>query len=346
MKAAIIGAGSLGTIMGALMTHHGRPIVLVDTNVEHVNALNHQGATVTGTMSLTVPVTAITPEQLSGTYDHVFLMTKQTANPVVLPQLLPHLHESSVVCTLQNGIPEDDVAAIVGAKRTIGGAVGFGATWLRPGVSELTTEAETMRNFAFEIGELDGIIRPRLTAVQEYLECIGTTQLLDNLSGIRWAKLLLNATFSGLSAALGCTFGDVLQHPKAMVCVAFIADECIRVSRALGVTMANMQGADLSQLQLDDSNDIVEKMPLYHQVWGPHAALKASMLQDLEKRLDCEIEHINGMVCRQGRKVNIPTPFNDKVVEVVSAAQTTRRVPTFSNLKHFLGLIERYAPDA
>ncbi len=343
MKAAIIGAGSLGTIMGALMSYKGYPIQLVDANTEHVDVLNRDGATVTGALSLNVPVQACMPDQMSGVYDLIILMNKQTTNATVLPNLLKHLHVSSIVCTLQNGIPEEDVAAVVGSHRTIGGAVGFGATWLRPGVSKLTTDAETMRQFAFEIGELDGVLRPRLQNVQAYLECVGKTKLLPDLMGIRWAKLLMNATFSGMSAALGCTFGEILADRKAMVCIAFIANECIRVSRAHGIVLKHMQGEDMSQLAFDTVQQIPEKMPLYQKIWGPHVNLKASMLQDLEKGRDCEILQINGLVCRKGREVGIPTPFNDKVVDLVNSAQARRGVNDYSYLKHFMPLVEQYA---
>lgn len=52
------------------------------------------------------------------------------------------------------------MAQVIGTERTIGGAVGFGATWIGPGVSRLTTTADAMRRFAFEIGEVDGVVSP------------------------------------------------------------------------------------------------------------------------------------------------------------------------------------------
>eukprot|EP01035_Chromulina_nebulosa_P050893 gene50893-69230_t len=169
---------------------------------------------------------------MSGPYDLVFLLNKQTSNATVLPHLKAFLHEASTVCTLQNGIPEPAVARALGAERTIGGAVGFGATWIEPGVSRLTTTAEAVRRFAFEIGEVDGVIRPRMGVVQDYLACVGRTEILADLMGIRWSKLLMNATFSGMSAALGCTFGEVLDDPRALRCVALIADETVRAAHA------------------------------------------------------------------------------------------------------------------
>ena len=339
MRAAIIGAGSLGTIIGALMAKAGRPVDLIDTNREHVAALNRDGAHVIGEMELTVPVHALTPDEMSGQYDLVFLLSKQTANQAVLTHLLPFLHAGSTVCTLQNGIPEPSVAAVIGADRTIGGAVGFGATWIGSGVSRLTTTEEATRKFALEIGEMDGQMRPRLTTAQHYLSSVGQTDLLDDLMGIRWSKVLMNATFSGMSAALGCTFGEVLDDPRALLCVAFIADETVRAAHAAGHSMAPMQGEDFERFALASPASIPEVLPLIRKIWSQHRQLRASMLQDLEKGRDTEIQFINGIVSQTGRQHGLATPFNDRVVELVSAAQAARSVPEFSNIDRFGDLL-------
>ena len=343
MRAAIVGVGSLGTIIGALITQAGMQIDLVDTFQAHVDALNASGAMIIGAIGLNVPVKALTPDQLTGQYDLVFLLTKQTSNPEVLSRLLPHLHSESAVCTLQNGIPEESVAAVVGRERTLGGAVGFGATWISPGVSSLTSSYEAVKDFAFEIGEIDGVVRPRLQTVQQYLACVGRTEIRTDLMGVRFSKLLMNATFSGMSAALGCTFGDVLNDSKAMVCLAFVADECIKVARAQGIRLAKMQGEDFERLELRDATDIPSKMALYRKVWGVHAGLRASMLQDLEKGRDTEIHHVNGLIGRMGREHGVATPFNDKIVELVTEAQSRRGVNHFGYLSRFDALLQRYA---
>ena len=334
MRTAILGAGALGIIIGALMTKNGKQVDLIDSYQENVDALNADGARVTGNLELHWPVTALTPQEMKGEYDLILLLTKQTANEMALPRLLPHLHPDSIVCTLQNGIPEDGVAAIIGRERTIGGAVGFGATWLRPGVSELTSTLEAVEKFAFEIGELDGVVRPRLETVKEILSAAGGTTILTNLMGIRWTKLLMNATFSGMSAALGCSFRDVLADEKAMTCIAHIADETIKVCHGKGYRMVEMQGADMEFLELGSKADIAGKMDFYRKVWGRHNN-KASMLQDLEKGNNTEIDHINGVVCRSGRECGIATPFNDKVVEIVKQAEAQRTVTDFGNLARF-----------
>ena len=280
MRTAIVGAGSLGTIIGAFIAKTGKQVDLFDAFQENVDALNAFGATVTGEIELRVPVKAFNPAQMTGVYDLAFVLTKQTNNQVALPPLLPHLSRDSIVCTLQNGVPEESVASIVGRERTIGGAVGFGATWLKPGVSSLTTSYEATRKFAFEIGEIDGALRPRLGAVKDYLESVGTTEIRDNLMGVRFTKVLMNATFSGMSAALGCTFGDVLENSKAMTCLALVADECIKVAHARGVRMVLMQGEDLEFARVEQRQR--------------HSIKDGALQEGLEPAREAEGEHAAG----------------------------------------------------
>ncbi|MFB3924463.1 MAG: ketopantoate reductase family protein [Syntrophales bacterium] len=332
MKAAIMGAGSLGTIAGALITKNGGDVVLIDANKEHVEALNKNGATVTGKMQLNVPVRAITPDRMEGTYDIVLYMVKQTHNEQALRSLLPHLHDRSVVCVMQNGVPEEAVAACVGKERVVGCAVGWGATWLKPGVSELTSEVAKM---TLDVGELEGHSSWRVQMAADILRKICPTEITENLQGIRWSKLLINATFSGMSAVLGCTYGDILENEKALTCAAVIANEIIAVARGLGVILEPIQGVDLQILAFRNKTEMMGKFPIYQAVFGPHRLLKASMLQDLEKGLKTEIGAINGVVCEKGRKVAVATPVNDTVVEIVTGIEAGKYRPVFRNIDLF-----------
>lgn len=339
MRIAIYGIGSLGTIIGALLTKKGCQVDLIDSYKENIQALQDNGATVTGFMNFSIAVNAYTPDQLEGFYDLIILLTKQTMNANELPKILPFLHENSVICTLQNGIPEQSVAEIVGVHRTVGGVVGFGATWQAPGISELTSTAEVVQNFAFEIGELNGENTPRIQNIQQILSLVGTTKILPNLMGIRWSKLLMNTTFSGMSAALGCTFGKILDNEKAMFCLAHIADETIKVCHASGYEMVEMNGLNMADLELQSSHDVTKKLPMYHHVWNAHRKLKASMLQDLEKGRPCEIDFINGIVSVTGKSLGIKTPFNDKVIELIKEAEQMKSINNFSYISRFNQLI-------
>ena len=136
MRYAIYGAGSLGTVLGAYITQSGERIDLINRNRAHVQALNATGARITGTVDMTVPVTAITPEEMTGVYDVILLMTKQLHNAEVVTMLSHYLSDDGVIVTLQNGLPEPGIAEIVGAHRTMGCTVEWGATLSSPGVCD------------------------------------------------------------------------------------------------------------------------------------------------------------------------------------------------------------------
>ncbi|MCP1426944.1 2-dehydropantoate 2-reductase [Paenibacillus xylanexedens] len=343
MRIAIVGAGSLGTIVGAYLADGGLDVELIDAYQEHVDALNQAGAKVTGTTEFQAKVKAITPDQKSGQYDLVLLLTKQLYNDSILQELLPFLNEDSMVCSLQNGIPEEKVASIVGEKRVIAGSVEFGATLIEPGVSSLTIEYTQFKQYAFQIGELNGEITERIQRVKSVLDLVGGTHISDNLVGTKWSKLLINNAFSGLSAALNGEYGDILDQEAGIVSAAHIADETIKVARANGVTLVKMNGFDIASLELNSKEDIPERVKTLRYVMEPSRLLKASMLQDLEKNRKTEIDYINGVVSSRAEGTGIVTPYNDLVVKLVKSAEETQTVPDFdTNIKAFEELLSAH----
>ncbi|MCY8807487.1 2-dehydropantoate 2-reductase [Bacillus atrophaeus] len=340
MRIAVLGAGSLGTIVGAYLAAGGMDVELIDTYQAHVDALNHKGAKVIGTTDFQAKVKAITPENKSGKYDLVLLLTKQLYNDSVLQELLPFLGADSIVCSLQNGIPEEKVASIVGRERTIAGSVEFGATFIEPGVSCLTTEYTHFKKYAFQIGELNGEITERIQRIKSILDLVGGTHISDNLVGTKWSKLLINNAFSGLSAALNGKYGDILDNEIGIVSAVHIADETIKVGHANGVTFAKMGGLDIESLELTSGNDLPDRIQTFRAAMESSRLLKASMLQDIEKKRKTEIDYINGVVPRLAEGTGISTPYNDMVVKLVKTAEQYQTVPNFDvNIKFFKDLI-------
>lgn len=336
MRIAILGAGSLGTIAGAYIAAGGQNVELIDVYQAHVDALNQTGAQITGTTDFQAKVKAITPDDMSGTYDLVLLLTKQLYNESVLKDLLPYLDDQSVVLSLQNGIPEEKVASIVGRERVIAGSVEFGATFIEPGVSRLTTEFSRFKQYAFQIGELNGETTERIQQIKSILDLVGGTHISDNLVGTKWSKLLINNAFSGLSAALNVEYGVVLDHDISIVSAVRIADETIKVGHANGVKFATMSGFDIESLEIQSEEDIPERIKTLRVLMESSRLLKASMLQDLEKQRKTEIDYINGVVPRSALGKQISTPYNDMVLRLVKQAEESQTVPNFdTNIKFF-----------
>ena len=333
MKACIYGAGSLGTVLGAYITKNGGEIDLINRNKAHVEALKKNGAKITGTVNMTVPVKAMTPDEMTEKYDLIILLTKQLYNVEVLTGLLPFMNENCVVCTLQNGMPELSVAEVVGEDRTLGCTVAWGATLLEPGVAELTSEPDSL---SFGLGSFSGKQDERFFEVKKLLELMCPVEVEDNFIGVRWSKLLINAAFSGMSAVTGGTFGDAAENKQSRPIVQMIIKECIDVAKKAGIKIAPVQGKSIT-LFYDFNTKIRKKFSFAVIPIGikKHRLLKASMLQDIEHGKKTEIDFINGIVVEYGKKYGVPTPYNERVVEVIHGIEDGKYKPCFDNVKLF-----------
>ncbi|MBO5677613.1 MAG: 2-dehydropantoate 2-reductase [Bacteroidaceae bacterium] len=333
MRVAIYGAGSLGTILGAYISKAGVAIELINRNKAHVEALQSQGAKVVGTVDFTQPVVAYTPAEMSGTYDIIFLMTKQQHNPEVVAMLRPYLAEDGVLVTFQNGLPEVQIAEILGEERVLGCTVAWGATLQSPGVCELTSAPDAL---SFSLGAITEQKNKHFDQVKALLEHMGTVDVEENFLGTRWSKLLINAAFSGMSAVLGCTFGEAAGPKESRRIVQALIKECIDVCKAGGIRIEPVQGKDIVKL-LDYSNALKRAFSFFiiPIAIRKHAKLKASMLQDLEKGKLTEVDAINGAVSVTGRKVGCPTPMNDRVVEIIHRIEQGELRPCRDNLRLF-----------
>ena len=276
MRIAIYGAGSLGTILGAYISKAGVAIELINRNRAHVEALQSQGAQVVGTVQFTQPVVAYTPAEMSGQYDILFLMTKQQHNPEVVRMLQDYLAPDGVLVTFQNGLPEVQIAEILGEERVLGCTVAWGATLQSPGVCELTSAPDAL---SFSLGAISSQRSKHFAKVKELLELMGKVDVEDNFLGTRWSKLLINAAFSGMSAVLGCTFGEAAGPRPSRRIVQALIKECIDVCRVGGIRIEPVQGKDIVKL-LDYNNPLKRAISFFiiPIAIRKHAKLKASML--------------------------------------------------------------------
>lgn len=332
MRVVIYGAGAMGTVLGAYITKGGGNIDLVTRNISHVEALNKNGAHITGTVDFTVPVKAYTPEEMSGKYDIIFLMTKQRANAEICTFLADYLADDGVICTLQNGLPEPSVAEIVGGERCMGCAVSWGATLVESGVSKLTSKPEKM---TFALGSLEGENR-RCGQIKNLLSLVGKVTVEENFIGARWAKLAVNSAFSSLSAITGMTFGELSRNKRAKPVALELLNEAFRVAESCGVTLAEIQGHDIVKIySYRGGLKRMIALKLLPLAMKDHADIRSGMYYDLSAGAKCDIDRINGLIVRVGKKFGVETPANICALQIVQEIYDGARTISQDNLDLF-----------
>ena len=341
-KIAVYGAGAMGTVLGALLTKTGADVTLITRNQAHVDGLNKKGAkiicTAVGT-EITIPVYAITPSNLTKKYDLIFLMTKQRENEKTANFLLDYLKEDGVICTTQNGLPERLLSEILGVEKTYGAVMSWGATFVGEGAVELTSKPNSM---TVEVGgyENDNAktqwIANILTPIGEIIQNQNFVKTTDNLAGVRWSKLALNATFSGLSCVTGLKFGEIANRLKTRKIALKILQETFLVANSLGVKLAPMQGHDMQKL-LGGRGFLnkIKGMVLLPIAMKNHRELVSGMLKDIEKGRKCEIDYIDGVVAELAKQSGVQTPCVEKVVEIVHGIENGLYELSYDNINFF-----------
>ena len=331
MNCAIYGAGAMGTVLGAYIARAGRDIDLINHNREHVAALKERGAHIVGTVDFTQKVNALLPEEMTKKYDIILLMTKQRMNGEIVAFLKDYLKEDGALCTCQNGLPEPKIAEIIGQDRTLGCAIAWGATFRGKGVSELTSDPAAL---TFSLGAYGK--GNHLQDVKELLECMGQVTVEQNFIGARWSKLLINSAFSGLSTVTGATFGELPVQKSSRRVAQAIMKECLDVAKAAGIRIEPVQGHKIDKL-FDYKGKLKKALSfaLIPVAMKKHARLISSMLQDLRAGKKCEIDFINGVVCEFGKKYGVPTPCNDKTVQLVHEIEEGKRPISFENISAY-----------
>ncbi|NLL90936.1 MAG: 2-dehydropantoate 2-reductase [Ruminococcaceae bacterium] len=333
MRTAIYGAGAMGTVLGAYLEKSGYRVDLINRNIEHVNALNKYGATISGCDNLNIPVTALTPDEMRGEYDLFFLMTRQQDNERTADFLSGYLSPDGTVCTLQNGFPEPLLINVLGKSRVVGCTAVWGATMISPGNVTLNTDPDAM---SFTLGSITDESADKLKKIGGVLQTVCPVTIENNFAGARWSKLLLNSAFSGISVVFNVSVGEISKNNDLADMAIQIMKECVDVSKKEGIVLAKVRGFDISKF-------IFTAFPLKNLISRPilklatkkDSNIKSGMLIDLEKGRKTDIDQINGIVCRYGRKNSTPTPYNDKIVEAVHLMENGSLTPGLHNLDIF-----------
>ena len=341
-KIAVYGAGAMGTVLGALLAKTGADVTLITRNQAHVDGLNKNGAKILCKAvgkEMTIPVYAITPSEITEEYDLIFLMTKQRENEKTANFLLDYLKEDGVLCTTQNGLPEQLLSEIIGSERTYGAVMSFGANFVGEGVVELTSVPTSM---TVEVGGYENDnsktewLYSLLKPIGELLQNPNFVKTTDNLAGVRWSKLALNATFSGLSCVTGLKFGEIAKRFKSRKVALKILQESFTVANAIGVKLAPMQGHDMQKL-LGGSGffNKIKGFILLPIAMKNHRELVSGMLKDIENGKKCEIDFIDGVVADLAKQAGVQTPCIDRVVEIVHGIENGLYELTYDNINFF-----------
>ncbi len=303
---AIIGSGAIGGFYGAMLARAGRDVrFLLRSDLAAVRAHGLRVVAPFGEFRIERPTAAATTEEL-GPVDLVLVAWKTTSNRELARVLPPLLHERTLVLTLQNGLgAEEEIAAIVGAERTLGGLCFVGINRTEPGLIVNPVEG------AVTLGEFGRPASERLLAIVELFKAAGIkARATDNLAEERWKKLVWNVPFNGLTiAAGGITTDRVLADEGLKRLSRELMSEVLAGAAALGFAIPESY-ADFQ----------MSRTP-------PLGAYKPSSLLDWQAGRELEVESIWGEPVRRAAAAGRALPRMEMLYVLLRAlaAQNANR---------------------
>jgi 2-dehydropantoate 2-reductase len=331
----IWGAGAIGGVLGAYLARAGEDVLLVDIVSEHVDAMNSDGLLIEGPVeTFRQPVRAAKPEEVKGQYKRVILAVKAHHTRDAIRTLKLHLATDGTVLSAQNGLNEIIIAEEVGAERTIGCFVNFGADWLEPGRILFGNRA------AVAVGSIDGKVT---NAVRDYHRLLTIFEskavLTDNIWGYLWGKLgygsLLFAT-----ALTNASMSENLASERHFPVFHKLGQEVMAVASARGVKPLGFNGFDPDAFMPGADEEQARRSVADMAEFNRHTAKTHSGIwRDLAvRKRQTEVDAQIAIIGSLGQQAGIPTPAIDKLVSLVHDIEDGRREQSWSTLDEMLAL--------
>ncbi len=308
MKIVVIGAGAMGSLFGAMLSAVS-DVVLVDPYAAHVEKINESGLTLItpegAAMNFRIPA-ATDPAAVSSLFsltdfEAALIFTKSHKTREAAETAKTLLSRDGVALTLQNGVGNrETIAEILGDANTLAGVTAHGATLLGPGKVRHAGKGET------HIGRPQAT-RPIFDALVNTFGAAGIeTEVTENVDGLIWGKLIVNVGINALAAILKVPNGALAEVTECKRLMTQAVAEAVAVAEARNITLP-------------------QPNPQEHVAAVAEATAnnRASMLQDILRGAKTEIDVINRAVVRYGESVDIPTPVNRLLSEIIEALEKT-----------------------
>jgi len=330
MRTLIWGAGAIGGTLGAYLARAGGDVTMVDTVVEHVDAITSAGLRVTGPIGeFTVGVPAFTPQTLDGTWDEIILATKAHHTDAASRALLPHLSSGGYVVSAQNGLNELAIAEVVGAARTVGAFINFGADYMEPGVIHYGGHG------AVVVGEIDGRVTPRVTAIRDRWRDLDQRAIVTpNIWGYLWGKEAYGAMLFATALA-NESIADALAMPAYRPLYIALAREILAVAAARTVRPEAFDGFDpaayLANAPAGAAERSLDALVAHNR---RSAKSHSGIWRDLAvRKRPTEVDAQLGIVVALGAEAGVPAPLTARLVALVHEIERGARVQSLEALE-------------
>ncbi|MGJ7491488.1 ketopantoate reductase family protein [Variovorax sp. ZT4R33] len=290
MKIAIVGAGGIGSCLGAALSRVA-DVTLICRGA-HLAAVQQHGLRVIGPQGSTVhDIRATDRPSEVGPVDVIVSCVKLYDLDAVTHLTLPMVSADTFVVPAQNGVTaHEQIGAIVGPERVLGGTVFMSASMVEPGTVKLRSAGASLT-----FGELNGVSSERVRIFAELCEAGGVrAHVPDNVLAHLWRKFVGLGGAAALSCLSRMSLGEIRTDP--------LLRKLLRDGMAEVLSLAQAKGVQVDDLFLTDAMAFADSVA---------ADTRISILEDLEAGKPLELEWITGHIVRESDAAGLSAPINE-----------------------------------
>jgi 2-dehydropantoate 2-reductase len=290
MKVLVLGAGGIGGYFGGRLADIGVDVTFL-VRERRYKQLVERGLriqSIHGDIHLEKPQLIMAGEE-TGPFDVVLLSNKAYHLEDSVEAIAPYVGDQTVVIPLLNGIAHMELLwERFGKERVLGGLCFIETTLNADG-----DVVQTSQTHEAVFGEWDGGKSERVERIEQTFSGInGSMRASANIQREAWHKYLFITTLSGITTLMNAAVGPIRETPYGP-----------ELTRQLGEEVKSVMDA----LEAPIRSDIIDKQMETFNNQG--AAMKSSMLRDMEKGLPVEGDHLQGYLLERAENLGLSTPL-------------------------------------
>ncbi len=299
MRIAILGAGGVGGYFGARLAAAGCDVTFIARG-KHGQAMRERGLRIESPRGelMLKDVKVVGSSFEVGDVDLVFVTVKLWDTDEAAESLVPLVERGASVVSFQNGVQKDDtLRKFLRPESIIGGVSYIAAVIGEPGV---IVHNGMMQKLVF--GEYDGSRSARVTALFDACRKAGIeAEVSDDIERLIWEKFVFLVGLSGMTSAVRKPIGAIRENVKTRALLLDVMREVVALGKAKGVALPD----DFAENRLS----FCDTLP---------ASMTSSMYNDLQRGNRLEVPWLSGGVVQLGETLNVPTPCNRVIADILS----------------------------
>jgi 2-dehydropantoate 2-reductase len=325
MKTLFVGAGAIGSLVGAYMARGGADVTLLDV-ADHIHTIAKEGLKVRaiGGDSFEVKVRAVSDAKVVNDVDLLVLTVKSFHTESALASV-SHL-KGRVVCALsiQNGVEkEEHLIRFFGKEKVVGAMCLEGATRLGPAEIQHTMSGITY------MGELDGRETDRVKAISQLFMAGGLkAEVTPHILAADWAKWINFAAGAAICSLTRLEYYKILKNKELALLFAQIYREYAQLAKTKGVEVRDYPGFEVKTVSEADPSKAIEILNARGKGLEARGMtkVKPSLCQDVESGRKTEYETIFGYAVREAQKKGVEMPLTRYVYQFLKGIDESLRL--------------------